>query len=165
MVTAAGRIFSIMDEGPTASIYLPPKWFLTARDAFSGVLLWKVPIDQWHASLFPLKSGPLQLPRRLVAVGDRVLEAETIVVALGSINGTIKEVVDAMRDDGAAIGSISICAFRPFPLDELRAALINAKRDIILKHVNDDGTITYTPNENFNGTETFEYTAIDGVGG
>jgi len=72
VVTAGGRVFSIMDEGPAASIYLPPRWFLTARDAFSGVLLWKVPIPQWHARLFPLKSGPQQLPRRLVAAGDRV---------------------------------------------------------------------------------------------
>jgi pyruvate ferredoxin oxidoreductase alpha subunit len=63
----------------------------------------------------------------------RTEEAETIVVALGSINGTIKEVVDAMRDDGAAIGSVSICAFRPFPLDELRAALINAKRVVVVE--------------------------------
>ncbi len=72
VVSAGGRVFSIMDEGPKASIYLPSKWFVSARDAFSGVLLWKVPIRQWHASLFPLKSGPLQLPRRLVAVEDRV---------------------------------------------------------------------------------------------
>jgi outer membrane protein assembly factor BamB len=61
-----------MDEGPTASVYLPSRWRLTARDAYSGVLLWKRPIDPWHARLFPLKSGPLQLPRRLVAAGDRV---------------------------------------------------------------------------------------------
>jgi pyruvate ferredoxin oxidoreductase alpha subunit len=63
----------------------------------------------------------------------RTEEAETVVVALGSINGTIKEVVDAMRDDGAAIGSVSICAFRPFPLDELRAALIAAKRVVVVE--------------------------------
>jgi len=72
VVSARGRVFAIMDEGPAASIYLPSRWFLTARDAFSGVLLWKVPIRRWHARLFPLKSGPQQLPRRLVAVGDHV---------------------------------------------------------------------------------------------
>lgn len=63
----------------------------------------------------------------------RTEDAETIVVALGSVNGTIKEVVDVMREDGAAIGSVSICAFRPFPLDELRAALINAKRVVVVE--------------------------------
>jgi len=72
VVSAGGRVFSIMDAGPKASIYLPAKWSLTARDAFSGVRLWQVPIGKWHARLFPLKSGPMQLPRRLVAGGDRV---------------------------------------------------------------------------------------------
>jgi len=72
VVSSGGRVFSIMDEGPKASVYLPSRWFLSARDAFSGVELWKVPIRQWHASLLGLKSGPQQLPRRLVAVRDRV---------------------------------------------------------------------------------------------
>ena len=50
----------------------------------------------------------------------RTDDAETIVVALGSVNGTIQEVVDEMRADGARIGSVSICSFRPFPLATLR---------------------------------------------
>ncbi len=59
--------------------------------------------------------------------------AETIAVALGSVNGTIKEVIDGMRDDGAAVGSVSICSFRPFPLDELRAALVGAKHVVVIE--------------------------------
>ena len=47
----------------------------------------------------------------------RTEDAETIVVALGSVNGTVQEVVDEMRADGSRIGSVSICSFRPFPLD------------------------------------------------
>ncbi|WP_299157100.1 cadherin-like domain-containing protein, partial [uncultured Christiangramia sp.] len=31
--------------------------------------------------------------------------------------------------------------------------------------INTDGTVTYSPNENFNGTDTFEYTISDGNGG
>ena len=46
----------------------------------------------------------------------RTEDAETIVVALGSVNGTVQEVVDEMRTDGSRIGSVSICSFRPFPL-------------------------------------------------
>jgi len=71
-VTSGGRVFSIMDEGPLTSVYLPSKWSLTARDAFNGIVLWRKPIPVWHTQLFKLKSGPFQLPRRLVAVGDRV---------------------------------------------------------------------------------------------
>ena len=72
LVSADGRIFYIMDEGPKASIQLPPKWFLIARDAFNGAILWKQPISSWYTHLWPLKSGHAQLPRRLVAVGDMV---------------------------------------------------------------------------------------------
>ena len=61
-----------MDEGPREAILLPSQWSLIARDAFNGTILWKRPIAEWNTQLWPLKSGPNQLPRRLVAVGDRV---------------------------------------------------------------------------------------------
>lgn len=72
VVSTAGRIFYIIDEGPKASIQLPPKWFLVARDAFNGTILWKRSILSWNTHLWPLKSGPAQMPRRLVAIDDRV---------------------------------------------------------------------------------------------
>ncbi|MHC4116602.1 MAG: outer membrane protein assembly factor BamB family protein [Planctomycetota bacterium] len=72
MVSTAGRVFYVMDEGPTESIQLPAEMYLTARDAFNGTVLWKRPLHNWWNALYPLKSGPSWLPRRLVAVGDRV---------------------------------------------------------------------------------------------
>ncbi len=63
----------------------------------------------------------------------RTEDAETIVIALGSVNGTIKEVVDEMRDDGMRVGSVSICSFRPFPLAELKETLIGARNVIVLE--------------------------------
>jgi len=72
VVTTNGRIFSILDEGPKASIQYPPAWRLVARDAFNGKLLWKRTIAEWHTDIWPAKAGPAQLPRRLVAIGDRV---------------------------------------------------------------------------------------------
>jgi outer membrane protein assembly factor BamB len=72
LVSSNGRIFYIMDEGSRISIQLPAKWSLIARDAFNGTILWKRKIDRWQNHLFPLKSGPTQLARRLVADGDRV---------------------------------------------------------------------------------------------
>jgi len=71
-VSAGGRLFYIMDEGLPTSILLPSKWSLVARDAFNGTTLWKRPIPTWVNHLWPFKAGPAQLPRRLVAVGDRV---------------------------------------------------------------------------------------------
>lgn len=86
LVSTAGRIFYIIDEGPRASIQLPAKFMLVARDAFSGVVLWKRPIPQWYNHLFPLKSGPARLTRRLVAVGDEVYTTLGINEPLSAID-------------------------------------------------------------------------------
>jgi len=75
MVSAKGRLFYVMDEGSRASIQLPAKWKLIARDAFNGTILWKRDIPTWYTHLYPLKSGPAILSRRLVAIEDRVYVA------------------------------------------------------------------------------------------
>ncbi|MFW5692768.1 MAG: PQQ-binding-like beta-propeller repeat protein, partial [Thermoguttaceae bacterium] len=72
LVSSGGRLFYIFDEGSTTSILLPSRWSLIARDAFNGTVLWKRPIEHWHTQLWPLKSGPALLTRRLVAVDDAV---------------------------------------------------------------------------------------------
>ena len=63
----------------------------------------------------------------------RTGDAETIVVALGSVNGVIREVVDELREEGARIGSVTIGSFRPFPLGALREALQCARRVVVLE--------------------------------
>ncbi|MBT3198707.1 MAG: PQQ-binding-like beta-propeller repeat protein [Phycisphaerales bacterium] len=72
MVTSNGRVFYVIDEGLRNHILLPAKWVLIARDAFNGAVLWRRDLKDWHPQNWPLKSGPGQFPRRLVAVGDRV---------------------------------------------------------------------------------------------
>ena len=72
VVTSGGRLFYIVDEAPRFSILIAPEWKLVARDAFNGTILWKRSIGQWYNHLHPLKSGPAELPRRLVAQADRV---------------------------------------------------------------------------------------------
>ena len=72
LVSTNGRMFYIMDEGSRVSIQLPPKWKLIARDAFNGSVLWKRDINEWQPHLWPLKSGPTQLSRRLVSTDDAV---------------------------------------------------------------------------------------------
>jgi outer membrane protein assembly factor BamB len=93
LVSAAGRLFYIMDEGSRVSIQLPPRWTLVSRDAFNGTILWKQPIAKWHSHLWPLKSGPTQLARRLVATEDTVfvtLGLEAPLTAIDSRTGEIK---------------------------------------------------------------------------
>ena len=75
MVTAGGRMFYIIDEGPISSVYMPPRWSLVARDAFSGVRLWKKPITNWESHLRGFRSGPPEIGRLLVARGEKVYVA------------------------------------------------------------------------------------------
>lgn len=63
----------------------------------------------------------------------RTDDADTVVVALGSVNGTIQEAVDELRSQGIRIGSLSLCSFRPFPLKPLRAALLGCQRVIVVE--------------------------------
>jgi pyruvate ferredoxin oxidoreductase alpha subunit len=100
--------------------------------------------------------------------GYRTEDAETIVVALGSVNGTIQEVVDEMRDDGVKIGSVSICSFRPFPLAAVREALQHAKRVVVLEKclaVGLGGIVSDGVRNALSGIVLKGYTVIAGLGG
>jgi pyruvate ferredoxin oxidoreductase alpha subunit len=59
----------------------------------------------------------------------RMEDAETVVVALGSVLGTIKDAVDELRDAGEKVGVLKIRCLRPFPKQEI----VNALRHV--KHV------------------------------
>ena len=72
MVSAGGRLFYIVDEGSIAFAGASPRWRLVARDAFNGVGLWEREISTWEYHLRDFRSGPADIARRLVAVGDRV---------------------------------------------------------------------------------------------
>jgi pyruvate ferredoxin oxidoreductase alpha subunit len=63
----------------------------------------------------------------------RTEDAETIVVALGSVLGTIKDAADARREAGERVGVVAITSFRPFPLDAVREALSGARRVIVIE--------------------------------
>ncbi len=90
LVSTNGRMFYIMDEGSRISIQLPSKWKLIARDAFNGTILWKRDITEWQNHLWPLKSGPTQLTRRLVSTDNEVfttLSFDAPMVALDAATG------------------------------------------------------------------------------
>jgi outer membrane protein assembly factor BamB len=100
VVSSNGRVFYIFDEGSRAAIQLPPKWKLIARDAFNGTVLWKRDIPLWYTHLWPLKSGPAFLPRRLVSVGDVVyvtLGLDEPLVALDAATGKTLRTYDQSK--------------------------------------------------------------------
>src|SRR5579859_4753929 len=53
----------------------------------------------------------------------RTADAELIIVALGSVLGTVKDTIDELREDGIRVGALGITSFRPFPVQSVRAAL------------------------------------------
>ncbi|HQN90791.1 MAG TPA: transketolase C-terminal domain-containing protein, partial [Methanoculleus sp.] len=55
--------------------------------------------------------------------GYRLEDADTAIVAMGSICGTAKDAVDEMRDAGKNAGLLKIRMFRPFPAQEIVDAL------------------------------------------
>jgi pyruvate ferredoxin oxidoreductase alpha subunit len=98
----------------------------------------------------------------------RTDDADTIVVSLGSVNGTVQEVVDEMRARGSRIGSVSICSFRPFPLAALREALRNARRVVVLEKclaVGLGGIVSDGVRKSLSGIHLNGYTVIAGLGG
>ena len=50
-------------------------------------------------------------------------DAEYVLMAMGSVVGTLRDTVDDLRDDGVRAGAIKLRSYRPFPSDELRRAL------------------------------------------
>jgi pyruvate ferredoxin oxidoreductase alpha subunit len=98
----------------------------------------------------------------------RTADAETIVVALGSVLGTIKDTIDELREQGVKIGALGITSFRPFPLDLVRAALEHARRVVVLEKalaVGIGGIVTANVHMALAGVELHGYTVIAGLGG
>ncbi len=98
----------------------------------------------------------------------RCEDAETIVVALGSINGTVKDAVDQVRETGMRAGVLTLCSFRPFPLERVRDALKHAKRVVVLEKslaVGLGGVLSDGVRKALSGIVLKGYTVIAGLGG
>jgi pyruvate ferredoxin oxidoreductase alpha subunit len=98
----------------------------------------------------------------------RAEDAETIILAMGSVNGTIREAVDELRTAGLKIGAVSLCAYRPFPLDALRAATAHAKRIIVVEKylaVGSGGVLASETRRSLRGLSNSVHTIIAGLGG
>jgi pyruvate ferredoxin oxidoreductase alpha subunit len=59
-------------------------------------------------------------------------DAEVILVAMGSVIGTLREAVDVLRDEGVKVGLVKVRSFRPFPAEALRQAISHAGVVVVL---------------------------------
>jgi pyruvate ferredoxin oxidoreductase alpha subunit len=98
----------------------------------------------------------------------RTEDADTIVCALGSVNGTIKDTIDGLRDEGVKIGSVSLCSFRPFPSAALKKAMGHAKCVVTIEKslsVGIGGNVSHNLRMALGEGGPRVYTVIAGLGG
>jgi len=98
----------------------------------------------------------------------RTEDAETIVITLGSVIGTMQDVIDEMRDAGEKIGAATLRSFRPFPAAALRTAVGHAKRVIIFEKclaVGIGGIVSNNVRMALSESDLATYSVIGGLGG
>lgn len=59
-------------------------------------------------------------------------DAEKVIVAMGSVCGTIKEVVDCLRSKGRKVGLLKLISYRPFPYTRVYEILKDVPRVAVL---------------------------------
>ncbi len=97
-----------------------------AHTRLSGALEAIPRIGARHGEVLGRPAGSLVAPYRTE-------DAEVVVVAMGSVLGTLKDVVDGMRQEGQRIGVLGVTCFRPFPAQEIHAALAGASRVVVVE--------------------------------
>jgi len=103
IVTSGGRIYTITDFAPASLFgtdFSAGEWYLTAQDAFNGQYLWRIPITEWgwaywQKNWFMGRPGdfPLNLQKRLVAVGDKVYATLGFRAAISELDGRTGKVL------------------------------------------------------------------------
>jgi len=113
------------------------------------------------AAAFGRDSGGLVRPYRCA-------DAEIVVVALGSVLGTLKDTVDELRDEGMSVGVLGVTSFRPFPMEAVRTALAGARRVVVLERalaVGIGGIVAADVRTALSGLPVPLATVIAGLGG
>jgi pyruvate ferredoxin oxidoreductase alpha subunit len=98
--------------------------YLEARRQLSALDVVRDVADRFHEAV-GRRSGGLISTYRLE-------DADVVLVGLGSLLGTAADVVDELRDDGLAAGVLGVTCFRPWPLDEVRAALAGKSHVVVV---------------------------------
>ena len=157
----------VLDPDAPVSIgaMVGPEAFMEVRYLAHAKQMQALELIPQHAAefraIFGRDSGGLVRPYRCE-------DAETIVVALGSVLGTVKDTVDELRDSGERIGVLGIGSFRPFPLAAVRNALEAAKRVVVLEKslaVGIGGIVSTNVRMALSGLHLHGYTVVAGLGG
>lgn len=105
-----------------ADLYTPIK-FRRQKETLAAAEGWQAASDEFAARFGRLRPA---------VEGYRLEDANLALVVMGTAYGAVRLAVDALREDGVAAGALRVGLFRPFPYDELCAALAGVKRVLVL---------------------------------
>jgi pyruvate ferredoxin oxidoreductase alpha subunit len=63
----------------------------------------------------------------------KIEDADLVIVTMGSVVGTIKDLIDQLEEKGKKIGLLQICSYRPFPRAEVYEALKDKMNILVLE--------------------------------
>jgi pyruvate ferredoxin oxidoreductase alpha subunit len=114
----------------TFGILAEPDWYMETRYRLQKAIEASTDMIEEVADQFEKTFGRYQGG---LVEKYRLDGAETVIVSMGSVVGTIKEVADELRDKGKKVGVLKIRAFRPFPKEAIYDALKNVKNVIVME--------------------------------
>jgi pyruvate ferredoxin oxidoreductase alpha subunit len=124
-------IYRLDPDNPlTMGAFAEPDKYMETRYMIQETMNRSIPIVEEVARAFTKKFGR---PSYGLFENYRVDDASTVVIALGSMAGTIKEVVDELRSQGQKVGLLRLVTYRPFPKDALLQALGNAQNVVVIE--------------------------------
>ncbi|MCX5893276.1 MAG: pyruvate ferredoxin oxidoreductase [Deltaproteobacteria bacterium] len=63
----------------------------------------------------------------------KLANADLVIVTMGSIAGTVKDLIDQLEEEGKKVGLLQICSFRPFPRQAVYEALRDKMNIVVLE--------------------------------
>jgi len=117
-----------VDDPKTMGLLAEPTWYTETRYQIKETMDDVLPVIEKTAEDFKKLTG-----RWYGGLIDtyRMEDAETAFVAMGSLVGTLKDVVDTLREKGEKVGIIKIRSFRPFPHERIREVSANLKNLVV----------------------------------
>ncbi len=143
MISARGRLYSIINDAPPGAAQLPDRWSLVARDAFNGIKLWTLPIANWGWQSWsdkPVADGnggrftqPPHIARTLVAEGDTLYVTLGFGAAVSAVNGRTGKVIRTYQgtentDEILALNGILYLAVHEQSLEDRTSAEASRRR-------------------------------------
>jgi len=63
----------------------------------------------------------------------KLKDADVVVISMGSLVGTIKDLIDQLEEEGKKVGLLQICSYRPFPRREIYNTLKDKMNIVVVE--------------------------------